>query len=106
MEGASVRWQGTVRKDTVLFSIFLREWQNLSHIFASLPWESYRTFFVSVRDHLLSHMRTDERSQDCPIPNLSPQNPGSFFHIFQRYGEILLVRGNVSEPLKMDVVQN
>lgn len=68
--------------------------------------ENYiKTFFFSVRDHVLSHIRTDERSQDCPIPNLSPQNPGSFFHIFQRYGEILLVRGNVSEPLKMGVVQ-
>jgi len=27
MEGASVRWQGTVRKDTVVFRIFLREWE-------------------------------------------------------------------------------
>ena len=117
MEGASVRWQGTVRKDTVVFNIFLRECQNLSHIFASLHpafHENYvglfSSFFFSVRDHLLSHMRTDERSQDCPmyskfIPTES-RVVFSYLSEMMRYGEIPLVRGNVSEPLKMDVVQN
>jgi len=85
MEVASVRWWRNCQERYSSVQNFSARMAEPEPYFCQPSMRILAIVFFSVRlrDHLLSHMRTDERSQICPIPNYPHRIQGYFFISFR-----------------------